>query len=60
MKSRDKNEYHKAFKDIYEYLTQQNFKPKLNVMDNECSQIVKGYLKKEQGTKIQFVKPNIH
>jgi len=45
--------------DIYGYLTQRNFKPSLHVMDNECSKLVKDFVK-AQNTKIQFVEPDIH
>ena len=29
-----------AFQDIYKYFTERGFKPKLNVMDNQCSKAV--------------------
>jgi len=33
-----------AFKEVYEYLSDKGFKPKLNVMDNQCSKAVQKYL----------------
>jgi hypothetical protein len=59
MESRKKASMEKAFKDIYSYLTMKNFKPKLHIMDNECSKTIKTFIQ-EQGTKIKFVKPHIH
>ena len=40
MKNRENESMVAAYKDIYEYLTSKNFKPKLNVTDNECSKAV--------------------
>ena len=34
-----------VFKEIYEYLKEQNFKPELHVMDNECSKAVQKFIK---------------
>ena len=44
MKSRSSACMVEAYQSIYEYLTDRGFKPKLNVMDNECSKVVKAYL----------------
>ena len=40
MKSRSAEDMTTAFKDIYKYLTDRNYKPKLHVMDNECSKTI--------------------
>ena len=48
-----------VFKDIYEYLKERKFKPKLHVMDNECSKAVQAIIK-EQEVPIQLVKPGNH
>ena len=50
MESRKKS-MEKAFKDIYSYLTMKIFKPKLHIMDNECSKQIKTFIQ-EQGKKI--------
>ena len=42
-----------AFQDIYTYLTDRGFKPKLNVMDNQCSRAVQTYIK-STGANIQL------
>jgi hypothetical protein len=34
-----------AFQDIYKYFTEHGFKPKLNVMDNQCSKAVQAFIK---------------
>lgn len=40
----------KAFTDVYEYLTSNGLKPKLNVMDNACSRAVQKYIKSTKPT----------
>ena len=45
-----------VFKDIYEYLKEGECKPKLHVMENECSKAVQVFIK-EQELPIQLVKP---
>ena len=44
---------------IYEYLTTKGFKPQLNVMDNECSQLLKRYIKSQE-VDILLVEPDNH
>jgi hypothetical protein len=46
-----------AFQDIYKYLTDRGFKPKLNVMDNQCSKAVQTFIK-STGADIQLVNPD--
>ena len=48
-----------VFKEIYEYLKERNFKPKLHVMENECSKAVQTFIK-EQEVPIQLVEPGDH
>ncbi|KAL7480670.1 hypothetical protein ACHAW6_006341, partial [Cyclotella cf. meneghiniana] len=48
-----------AFRDVYEYLTDRGFKPKLNVMDNQCSKAVEKYIRSTKAT-IQLVNPDDH
>eukprot|EP00804_Cyclotella_cryptica_P004439 CCRYP_006849-RA/>CCRYP_006849-RA protein AED:0.22 eAED:0.22 QI:0/-1/0/1/-1/1/1/0/209 len=48
-----------AFQDIYEYLTDRGFQPKLNVMDNQCSKAVEKYIRSTKAT-IQLVNPDDH
>ena len=48
-----------AFRDIYSYLETRNLKPRLHVLDNECSHAVKTYLQKEN-VDIQIVEPHNH
>jgi hypothetical protein len=48
-----------AFQDIYTYLTERGFKPKLNVMDNQCSRAVQAYIK-STGAEVQLVNPDDH
>eukprot|EP00804_Cyclotella_cryptica_P024310 CCRYP_020870-RA/>CCRYP_020870-RA protein AED:0.35 eAED:0.35 QI:0/-1/0/1/-1/1/1/0/397 len=43
-----------AFTDVYEYLTDRGFRPKLNVMDNQCSKAVEKYIRSTKAT-IQLV-----
>ncbi len=48
-----------AFQEVYEYLTEKGFKPKLNVMDNQCSRAVQKFIK-STGADIQLVNPDDH
>ena len=59
MKNREKGSVIEAFKSIYNYLSERNFKPKLHVMDNEISKDIEQYIT-DQKTKIQFVEPHQH
>ena len=59
MKSRESTSMVEAFQNVYEYLKKCGHKPKLNVMDNECSDAVKDYLQKEE-TRIKFVEADNH
>ena len=59
MKNRENESMVAAYKDIYEYLTSKNFKPKLNVTDNECSKAVQSYIA-SQDVDWQLVEPNDH
>ena len=45
-----------VFKDIYEYSKERKCKPKLQVIDNECSKAVQKFIK-EQEVPIQLVEP---
>ena len=59
MESRTKESIIKSFKSLYNYLTQLNFKPKLNFIDNACSEALQDYIKSEN-RKIQFVEAGQH
>ncbi|KAL7527155.1 hypothetical protein ACHAWF_008701, partial [Thalassiosira exigua] len=59
MKSREATEQVEAMQDIYEYLTKRGYKPRLNVMDNECSKTLRDYIEGEK-VKIQLVEPDNH
>lgn len=60
LKSRHASNQIEAFQDIYNYLIKMNFKPKLHVMDNECSKIIKEFIMGEQKINIQFVEAHQH
>ena len=49
----------KVFKDIYKYLQTRNLAPKLHVMDNECSKVIKAFILKKK-FKIHLVEPHNH
>jgi hypothetical protein len=48
-----------VFNDVYDYLTSKGFKPKLNAMDNACSQAVQKYIKFTKAD-IQLINTNDH
>jgi hypothetical protein len=48
-----------APRDIYEYLTDRGFQPKLNAMDNQCSKAIKKYIHSTKAG-IQLVNPDDH
>ena len=45
--------------DVYSYLACKGFKPKLNIMDNQCSRRIQNYIT-SQGTNIQLFNPDDH
>ena len=47
-----------AFKEVYEYLTNKGFKPKLNVMDNQATKYIKQFLN-DNDCKLQLVEPRL-
>ena len=47
------------FQDLYAYLGERNLKPKMHVLDNECSRAIKTFIRKE-GAEIQLVEPYNH
>jgi hypothetical protein len=49
----------KAYKKNFEYLEQKGYKPKLNVMDNQATKVIKAYLTPQQ-VSLQFVEPHNH
>ena len=57
--SRTDADMSKVFKDLYAYLGERNLKPKLHVLDNQCSRAIKSFIRKE-GTDIQLVEPHNH
>ena len=48
-----------VYKEIYEELEIQNCKPKLHLLDNQCTKAVKSYIQKLK-VNIQLVKPYNH
>jgi hypothetical protein len=48
-----------AYKQNFEYLTSKGFTPKLNVMDNQATKVIKAYLT-PQDVKLQLVEPHNH
>ena len=60
MKNREDASFINAFKDIYSYLKQRNYTPKLHVLGNEVSKEIVHYIKNEEKANIQFVEPHQH
>jgi hypothetical protein len=48
-----------AYKKNFEYLEEKGYKPKLNVMDNQATKVIKAYLTPQQ-VSLQLVKPHNH
>ena len=59
MQNRSAESMQKAFQDIITHLDNKGCKPRLNVMDNECSKIVEQYVT-SQNIDIQLVPPANH
>jgi hypothetical protein len=49
----------KAYKKNFEYLEDSGYKPKLNVMDNQATKVIKTYLTPQQ-VSLQLIKPHNH
>ncbi len=48
-----------AYKKNFEYLKSKGFKPKLNVMDNQSTKVIKAYLNPQE-VLLQLAKPHNH
>jgi hypothetical protein len=48
-----------AYKKIFEYLEEKGYKPKLNVMDNQATKVIKAYLTPQQ-VSLQLMEPHNH
>ena len=59
MKNRTTNSILTAYKTVHQCLCTAGLKPKLQWLDNECSQILKDYMI-EQGIDYQLVPPHVH
>ena len=59
LRNREDSSMVECFKDVYSYLEARGCKPKLHVLDNECSRAIKQQIKTE-GAKIQLVEPHNH
>ena len=60
MKNRTTESMLEAFQSVYDYLIKKNFKPKLHVMDNECSKVINTFIENENNVTLQFVEPHEH
>ena len=49
-----------AFQSVYDYLIKKNFKPKLHVMYNECSKVIKKIIENKNNVALQFIEPHEH
>jgi hypothetical protein len=48
-----------AYKKNFEYLKEKGFKPKLNVMDNQVTKVIKAYITPQQ-VSLQLIEPHNH
>ena len=55
IKSREATYMLEAFQDVYQSLKNKHVTPKLHIMDNECSMVVKNFVQQKMNTTIQFV-----
>ena len=46
-----------AFQSVYDYLIKKNFKPKLHVMDNECSKVIKTFIENKKMSPYNLQSP---
>ena len=60
IKNRTTESMLEAFQSVYYYPIKKNFKPKLQVMDNECSKLVKTFIENKNNVALQFVEPHEH
>ena len=60
MKNRTTESMLEAFQSVYDYLIKKNFKPKLHIMDNECSKVIKTFIENKNNVALQFVEPHEH
>ena len=57
LRDQSENSLQEAFEDVYSYIASKGFKPKFNIMYNQCSRRIQKYIT-SQGTNIQLVNPD--
>ena len=60
LKSRSAAEHLTAIQEVHQYLNSRGIHPKIHIMDNECSQLVKNYIRQEQKIELMLVPPYLH
>ena len=60
LKSRAATEHLREIQELHCYLKEKGMNPKVHVMDNECSALVKNYLKNEQKIELLLAPPYHH
>ena len=60
LKSKSATEHLQAIKEVHACLNQKGIHPKVHIMDNECSSIVKDYLKNEKKIELLLAPPYLH
>ena len=60
LKSKASNEHLQAIQNVHNFFNQHGIKQKLHVMDNECSDGVKNYIKHAKNIELLLVPPYMH
>ena len=60
LKSRSVAEHLTAIQEVHQYLNSRGIHPKIHIIDNECSKLVKEYIKQEQKIELILVPPYLH
>ena len=60
LKSRASNKHLQAMQKIHDFLNQHRIKPKLHIMDNECSDAARNCIKHTENIKLLLVLPHMH
>ena len=60
LKSKSAAEYLKVIKEVHQYLNSREIYLKIYIMDNECSKLVKDYIRQEQKIELILVLPYLY
>ena len=60
LRTKSSTEHLQHVKEVHQYLNSRGIHPRIHVLDNECSNLVKDYVKSEKKIDLLIVPPYLH